>query len=93
MEAEQSKRSLLKTLTWRITASLDTFVIAWIITGDWKMGGSIAGIEVITKIFFYYFQERIWNKIKWEKKMVVVILTFVLFPQQNKLQLHLLQLF
>ena len=93
MEAEQSKRSLLKTITWRITASLDTFVIAWIITGDWKMGGSIAGIEVITKIFFYYFHERIWNKIKWGKKMVVVILTFVLFPQQNKLQSHLLQLF
>ena len=85
MEAEQSKRSLIKTITWRIIASLDTFVIAWIITGDWKMGGSIAGIEVITKIFFYYFYERIWIKIKWEKKMVVVMLTFVLFPQQNKL--------
>jgi len=28
MEAEQSKRSLLKTITWRITASLDTFIIA-----------------------------------------------------------------
>ena len=27
---EQTKRSLLKTITWRITASLDTFVIAWI---------------------------------------------------------------
>jgi len=44
------------------------FCIAWIITGDWKMGGSIAGIEVITKMFFYYFHERIWNKIKWGKK-------------------------
>ena len=65
---EHKKRSILKTLTWRITASLDTFVIAWIITGDWKMGGSIAGIEVITKMFFYYFHERIWNKIKWGKK-------------------------
>ena len=62
---EQKKRSIVKTLTWRITASLDTFVIAWIITGDWKMGGSIAGIEVITKMFFYYFHERIWSKIKW----------------------------
>ena len=45
VQAEQSKRSLLKTITWRITASLDTFIIAWIITGDWKMGVSIAGIE------------------------------------------------
>ena len=32
------------------------------------MGGSIAGIEVVTKMFFYYFHERIWNKIKWGKK-------------------------
>ena len=54
---ENKKRSILKTLTWRITASLDTFVIAWVITGDQKMGGSIAGIEVITKFFFYYFHE------------------------------------
>ena len=68
MDNEHSKRSLLKTITWRITASLDTFIIAWVITGDWKIGGSIAGIEVITKLFFYYFHERIWNKIKWGKK-------------------------
>jgi len=32
------------------------------------MGGPIAGIEVITKIFFCYFHERILNKIKWVKK-------------------------
>ena len=68
MAEEQKKRSIVKTLTWRITASLDTFVIAWIITGDWKMGGSIAGIEVITKMFFYYFHERVWSKIKWGTK-------------------------
>ena len=68
MEAEQSKRSLLKTVTWRITASLDTFVIAWVITGEWDTCITIAGIDVVTKMFFYYFHERIWNKIKWGKK-------------------------
>ena len=56
---EHKKRSILQTLTWRITASLDTFGIAWIITGDCKMGRFIADIEVITKMFFYYFYERI----------------------------------
>ena len=50
---EQTKRSLIKTITWRITASLDTFVIAWIITGQWGMGPSIAGFEVITKRFLF----------------------------------------
>ena len=69
---EQKKRSIAKTLTWRITASLDTFVIAWVITGDWKMGGSIAGIEVLTKMFFYYFHERIWSKIKWGTKKKIL---------------------
>ena len=64
MDSEHSKRSILKTITWRIRASLDTFIIAWVITGDLKIGGSIAGIEAITKMFFYYFHERIWNKIK-----------------------------
>jgi uncharacterized membrane protein len=32
------------------------------------MGASIAGIEVITKMFFYYFHERTWIKIKWGTK-------------------------
>jgi hypothetical protein len=34
MEVEHAKRSIIKTITWRITASLDTFIIAWVITGD-----------------------------------------------------------
>ena len=42
---EHKKRSILRTLTWCITVSLDTFVIAWIITADWKMGGSIKNLE------------------------------------------------
>ena len=58
MDSEQAKRSILKTITWRITASLDTFVIAWVITGNWKMGGSIAGIEVLTKMFFLLFSRK-----------------------------------
>ena len=65
---EPKKRSLLKTLTWRITASLETFTIGWIITGSWRIGRSIATLEVVTKLFFYYFHERIWNKIKWGRK-------------------------
>jgi hypothetical protein len=65
---EHKKRSILKTLTWRITASLDTFLIAWIITGDWKMGGSIAGIEVITKMFFIIFMKESGIKLSGVRK-------------------------
>ena len=68
MDNEHSKRSLLKTITWRITASLDTFIIAWVITGDWKIGGSIVGIEVITKMFFIIFMKEYGIKLNGVKK-------------------------
>ena len=58
-------RSLIKTISWRILASLDTFLIAWFVSGSISVGGWIATIEVITKIILYYFHERAWNRIKW----------------------------
>tara|TARA_Y100001970_G_scaffold107437_1_gene134374 strand:+ start:1312 stop:1515 length:204 start_codon:yes stop_codon:yes gene_type:complete len=65
---ETVKRSLAKTISWRITASLTTFIIAWILTGDYIIGSSIALIEAVVKIFLYYFHERSWNLISWGNK-------------------------
>ena len=67
MSVDLQKRTIAKTLTWRITASLTTFLIAWILTGDVLIGTSIASIEAFAKIFLYYFHERIWNSINWAK--------------------------
>ena len=67
MYAELKKRTLVKTMTWRVTASLTTFLIAWILTGDLLIGISIGSIEAIAKIFLYYYHERIWNNINWNK--------------------------
>ena len=66
MSADTKKRTMLKTITWRITASLTTFLIAWILTGDILVGASIGSVEAIAKIFLYYFHERIWTNISWE---------------------------
>jgi uncharacterized membrane protein len=65
---ERKRRSLLKTLSWRVFASIDTFLIAWFISGSLTMSSWIAGIEVFTKLFLYYFHERLWNIISWGKK-------------------------
>ena len=59
MAAELKKRTLAKTMTWRVTASLTTFLIAWILTGDLLIGASIGSIEAMAKIFLYYYNERI----------------------------------
>ena len=45
MSADTKKRTMAKTITWRITASLTTFLIAWMLTGDILIGASIGGME------------------------------------------------
>ena len=56
------KRHILKTISWRIIGTLDTMILSWIITGSWKFGVAIGGVEVITKMVLYYFHERAWYK-------------------------------
>ena len=56
--------SFCKTCTWRVVASLDTFLLSWLITGNAVMGASIASLEVVTKMFLYYAHERQWEKPK-----------------------------
>ena len=67
MSEDSQKRTVAKTMTWRVTASLTTFFIAWLLTGDLLVGASIGSIEALAKIFLYYFHERIWNSINWAK--------------------------
>lgn len=56
------KRHILKTISWRIVGTLDTMVLSWIITGSWKLGLTIGGVEVITKMVLYFLHERVWYK-------------------------------
>ena len=56
------KRHILKTLTWRIIGTLDTMILSWLITGNWKFGIAIGGVELITKMVLYYLHERAWYK-------------------------------
>ena len=56
------KRHILKTITWRILGTIDTIILSWIITGSWKLGISIGGVEVITKMILYYLHERAWYR-------------------------------
>ncbi len=58
-------RSLLKAATWRGTGSLDTFLVSWLITGHPVVAGSIAGIEVFTKVGLFYLHERAWGTVRW----------------------------
>lgn len=62
---EAHGRSLAKAVSWRITGTIDTFIISYIVTGKATIAGSIAAVELMTKIALYYFHERIWAVIPW----------------------------
>ncbi len=60
-----SKRSLVKTVTWRTIGTIDTIIIARLITGSWTAGAAIGGIEVFTKMVLYFLHERGWSFVDW----------------------------
>ena len=54
-------RTLYKTLSWRVVATIITFIIAGeILNTQYNAALYIAGIEVFTKSLLYYMHERIW---------------------------------
>ena len=65
---ETKRRSIVKAITWRTLGTIDTIVIAFVLTGEIKTAISIGGIEIFTKMILYFFHERIWNMIKWGKR-------------------------
>ena len=57
------KRHIAKTITWRVVGTVDTMVLATIVTGNPFTGLKIGGFEVLTKMVLYFIHERIWFKI------------------------------
>jgi uncharacterized membrane protein len=65
--SESPKRSIVKSISWRVIGTLDTIIISWIITGTLTLAFSIGVVELVTKMVLYFFHERIWNNISWGK--------------------------
>jgi uncharacterized membrane protein len=61
--ADKHYRSFVKAVSWRITGSIDTMIISFLITGKLKWALTISGVELFTKIGLYYVHERLWEKV------------------------------
>ena len=62
---ESRKRHIAKTITWRLVGTMDTMLIAWLISGNPLTGLKIGFAEVVTKMILYYFHERAWYRINY----------------------------
>jgi uncharacterized membrane protein len=61
-------RSIFKAISWRTLGTFDTFAISWFLTGKVAVAGSIAALEMITKVAWYYFHERMWAAVIWGRR-------------------------
>lgn len=55
-----TKRHLFKTFTWRFVGTIDTMILAAIVSGNPIHGIKIGGVETLTKLILYYFHEKLW---------------------------------
>lgn len=62
---DSPKRSLAKTISWRITGSGATFAISYAILGDVGVSSTIAVIQLTFNTILYFIHERLWEKIRW----------------------------
>lgn len=56
------KETLVKTLIWRVIATTITILTGWIVSGNWKFGLAIGGIDTIIKTISYFGYERVWYR-------------------------------
>ena len=78
MIIETKIRSLVKTLSWRVTATITTIIVALAITKRIDIAVQIGLIEALLKMLVYFIHERSWARIKFgihEKKPLVLWFT------------------
>jgi len=78
MNRDLKRRSLFKSLSWRITATLVTVLLVFSFTGQIHIAFAAGLIEFMLKLFLYYIHERLWSRSDFGKqyeKPVVIWLT------------------
>jgi uncharacterized membrane protein len=59
---ESRKRSMVKSLSWRILAGIITGCVAMVMTGQLEFAAKIGLADTSVKLLIYFLHERIWNK-------------------------------
>ncbi len=65
---EKVKRSVIKSITFRILVVMADGLIIYLITKSFVATVGVIIFSNISSTLIYYFHERVWNKIKWGKK-------------------------
>jgi len=64
MQKDSNLRTILKTISWRITATTTTVIIVYIFTGQIDTAIEVGLLEMVAKMLIYYMHERGWDRLK-----------------------------
>jgi len=64
---ESHKRSIAKTISWRVAATLITGVVTYFLTGRLDFAVTVGLTDTLVKFFIYYVHERMWTRISYGK--------------------------
>jgi len=59
---ESAIRSVVKTVSWRILATVTTVFVIYAMTDDGDLAMTVGYLDATIKMGLYYFHERIWNR-------------------------------
>ena len=62
---ETLRRSIVKTISYRVTILILDFTAIYLFTGQIKIALGFMIVSNIYTTLGYFFHERIWDKIKW----------------------------
>jgi adenylylsulfate kinase len=85
MYKETKTRSIVKTISWRILATLTTITLVYIFIGDTTIAFTVGGIEVFLKMLVYFVHERIWDKLRFGRHEIQPFVVWLTgFPRSGK---------
>lgn len=61
---------MTKTATFAVLHFSVAFCVAYILTGNWVLGGAVALIEPAINTVAFHFHERVWKRLENRPKMV-----------------------
>ena len=64
---ETQKRSIAKTISWRVVATVITGVVTYVLTGRLDFAVTVGLADTFVKFFIYYVHERMWTRISYGK--------------------------
>lgn len=60
---DSRKKSIAKAISWRLMASMVILASVYLFTGEAVLSINVTIVDIILKLFLYYFHERAWMRI------------------------------